>query len=116
MRSHMRELLVRIAIIVSVFMAGMHFPAEAAQSHVQGDVEAYTCIEDAQHNEKQQQSSQGDDQAADTAHHHHGPMAVNLDLKARESELALTPSLHYPATSAALPSRNPVPPLQPPLA
>ncbi|MBF9153094.1 hypothetical protein [Novosphingobium jiangmenense] len=112
----MRELLIRIAIIFSVFMAGMHFPAEAAQPRIQGDVEAYTCIEDGTADAAGQHSSKPDDQAGEAAHHHHGPMAMDLHLKAAASDLAPTPSLHFPASPAALTSRNPVPPLDPPLA
>ena len=112
----MRKLLIRLAIIFSVFVTGMHFPAQAAQSRVQGDVEAFTCIEHGDDDKAEQRSSKPDDQAGEAAHHHHSPMAMDLQLKAAAGDLAPTPSLHFPVSPAALASRNPVPPLDPPLA
>lgn len=112
----MRELLIRFAIIFSVFMAGMHFPVEAAQPRLLGDAEAYTCIDDAEAAKAGHHDSSPDDPAGEIAHHHHSPMAMDLNCKVGSSDLAPTPSLHFPANPAVLTSRNPVPPLDPPLA
>lgn len=112
----MRDLLIRLAIILSVFMTGMHFPVEAAQPRILGDAEAYTCIDSGKTEKADQHSSKPDDQAGETSHHHHSPLAMDLDCKVAASDLAPTLSLHFPVTPAALTSRNPVPPLDPPLA
>lgn len=111
----MRELLIRFAIVFSVLLAGMHFPAHAAQSRIDGDVEAYTCIDHGGPENAGKHSTQPDDQAGEAAHHHHSPMAIGLDVKAGASDLAPTPSLHFPARTTALTSRKTVPPLEPPL-
>lgn len=111
----MRELLIRFAIVFSVLLAGMHFPAHAAQSRIDGDVEAYTCIDHGGPENAGKHSTQPDDQAGEAAHHHHSPMAIGLDVKAGASDLAPTPSLHFPARATALTSRKTVPPLEPPL-
>lgn len=112
----MGKLLVRLAIIFSVFVTGMHFPAQAAQNRMQGDVEAFTCMEHGDADKAEQRSSKPDDQTSEAAHHHHSPMAMDLPLKAASGDLAPTPSLHFPVSPTALTSRNPVPPLDPPLA
>lgn len=111
----MRELLIRFAIVFSVLLAGMHFPAHAAQSRIDGDVEAYTCIDHGEGDTTGKHSAQPDDQAGEAAHHHHSPMAIGMDLKAGANDLAPTPSLHFPARATALTSRKTVPPLEPPL-
>ncbi|NLR39752.1 hypothetical protein [Novosphingobium sp. ERW19] len=111
----MRELLIRFAIVFSVLLAGMHFPAHAAQSRIDGDVEAYTCIDHGEGDTTGKHSAQPDDQAGEAAHHHHSPMAIGMDSKAGANDLAPTPSLHFPARATALTSRKTVPPLEPPL-
>lgn len=111
----MRELLIRFAIVFSVLLAGMHFPAHAAWNGVDGDVEAYTCIEHGEGDTTGKHSAQPDDQAGEAAHHHHSPMAIGLQLNAGTNDLTPTPSLHFPARATALTSRKTVPPLEPPL-
>ena len=111
----MRELLIRFAIVFSVLLAGMHFPAHAAQNAIDGEVEAYTCIEHGEGDTAVKHSAQPDDQAGEAAHHHHSPMVIGMDLKAGANDLAPTPSLHFPARATALTSRKTVPPLEPPL-
>lgn len=115
MGSTMRGMLIRLAIVFSVLLAGMHFPAHAAQSRIDGDVEAYTCIDHGEGDTTGKHSAQPDDQAGEAAHHHHSPMAIGMDLKAGANDLAPTPSLHFPARATALTSRKTVPPLEPPL-
>lgn len=112
----MRVLLLRLAIVFSVIMAGMHTPASA---HVES--KADVALHHDHHFDQTANMSESNEKApiegSGTAmHHHHCPIGLNpapfVALTAM-LPLQLVPSS---SSAAALRSRATAPPLQPPSA
>lgn len=111
----MRMFLLRLAVVFSVIMAGMHMPdtahaQSAADSSLHHDHHANASDDVSNEN------GESPDIGSDVMHHHHCPIGLDSNPADMIGEMILGGSLLLPANSAALRSRATEPPLEPPLA
>lgn len=111
----MRAFFIRLAILLSVIMAGIHVPATAAERGESCDNATVISL-GAQLAGHSHDHSAPVEQGSDTAHHHHYPMALHLIGTAGSGDLAPVAQLHFPVAPDALTSRTIAPPIDPPLA
>jgi hypothetical protein len=111
----MRSLLVRLAIIFSVFMAGMHAP-EAAHALERSEIGLHHDHHDAR-DAPEDRSDGGVPQGVggEALHHHHCPIGLASGNPVNGLAVALASETPHPAKAATLTSRATAPSLEPPL-
>lgn len=111
----MRALLLRLAILLSVVLAGLHMPAMAADLGEADDAAVFAFAKQ-DHLHANHQSPATGEQSGEAVHHHHCPLAIDFAGPANSGDLAPVSQSHFAATPGPLTSRATAPPVNPPLA
>jgi hypothetical protein len=113
MANDMRALFLRLVMVFSVLLAGLHIPASAQQIDLADHHDSHAV---ETHNMAGEHHDMPVDSDCDFLHHHHCPVGLASNSSLDLASLLIREPRLVPLTFASLHSRATAPPLKPPSA